>query len=222
MNLFSVFSSLKKKFTVVKKIEFKDLDFTFYLEPLTSGEEIKALEACKDFADQPQFFPEFKKITLAYGIKQINDIDLRDDTIQYETEDGQKVSKYIYFRNQIEQWPAVLRDRLFEGFNDMQNEAEERVRDSIKFEKFMVRQPAEYKKKSADVPEGYSKVSDVGPEMTATEKLSKQATEEVERAQQNLGQQPITNQNTGNFASGSIPLSEGQKAALSTPRILPK
>jgi hypothetical protein len=182
MNLFSVFDVLKKKFTVIKKIEFKDLDLCIYLEPLTAAEEIRALEACKDVT-QNAFISEFKKTALAYGIKQINDIDLRDDAMQFDTDDGKKVTKYIYFRDQIAKWPAVLRDSLFEGYNEMQKEAENRAQENIKFDRFVVKDPVEFSRAQKDVPTGFSKLAEIGPEITETEKMNKKAAEEVEQAQ---------------------------------------
>ena len=71
-------------------------------------------------------------------------------------------SKYIFLHRQIEQWPSALRDILFIAYNDLQAELEKKVTDRVKFEKFIVQEPAQEIKPETknNIPEGFRKIED--------------------------------------------------------------
>lgn len=162
-NMKNLFDILKKSFTIQKKIEIEDIGLTIILEPITTAEEINALEAIKDLNGNA-FMDGLKKNTIAYSIKKINDIEFQDSIIDYEDDNGKKVSesKYIFLHRQIEQWPSALRDILFIAYNDLQAELEKKVTDRVKFEKFIVQEPAQEIKPETknNIPEGFRKIED--------------------------------------------------------------
>ena len=109
MNLSDLFKKIKNSFTVQKVIEVEGHDLRFVLEPLTSAEEIKILEAC-NVLEGGQFIAQLKKSSLAYSIKKINDIDFSGEIIEYDDENGKllKETKYICLSKQLDVMSTAL------------------------------------------------------------------------------------------------------------------
>jgi hypothetical protein len=184
--------NIKKTFTLQKKVDFEELGISIVLESLTAMEELMVLEACKDY-EGGVYLEAIKKSSLAYSIKQINDIrnpekiemvTFNDPEVNYEDDQGkpQKESKYLFLLHQIEGWPAAVRDVLFDAFNNLHTQLEVLVNSKTKFERFTVQQqPVETK----NAPSGFRKLDEeVEPiEETEVEKLNKRVAEEQAEAQ---------------------------------------
>jgi len=171
VNLKGLFDTLKNSFSIQKEIKIDGIDLTILLEPLTTAEEIKAMEAIKDL-DGNAFIDGLKKNTLAYAIKKINELEFKDSIIEFEDESGQPLSKskYLFIHEQIELWPSILRDRLFEAYNDMQLELEARVTKGIKFNKFTPEPKEDIKPETKEnIPEGFRKIDDKDTEESTDE-----------------------------------------------------
>jgi hypothetical protein len=189
-----LFKSIKKTFTLQKKVDFEELKISIILESLTAMEELMVLEACKDY-EGGVYLEAIKKSSLAYSIKQINDmhnpdkieeIVFNEPEVNYEDDQGkpQKESKYLFLLHQIESWPAAVRDVLFDAFNNLHVQLEVLVNSKTKFERFTVQQPAE-ETKEENVPGGFRKLDkEAEPiEETEVEKLNKRVAEEQAEAQ---------------------------------------
>jgi hypothetical protein len=187
--LAELFKGIKKAFTVQRTVEFAELKISIILENMTTLEELKVLEACKDF-EGGAFIEALKKSSLAYSIKQINDIVFEDQDVTYEDEKGKikKESKYLFLLHQIESWPAAVRDILFEAFNNLHTELEELVKTKMKFERFSPQPPVEeFKNQEANIPEGFHKLEkEETVEETEVDKLNKRVAEEQAQAQLNI------------------------------------
>ena len=189
-SLTDLFKNIKKSFTVSKVIEFGDFNIQFTLEPLTSMEELKVLEACNG-RDGGAFISELKRSTLAYAIKKINDIEFTDDIIEYPDDKGKilKETKYVFMVKQIDALPAAFRDTLFEVFDNLQLEMESIVSSKAKFERFKINFVPEDIKPASDagVPQGFRKI--VEPDepfedtMDETDRLNQQVKKEAEQVQ---------------------------------------
>ncbi len=178
VDLNDILKTIKDSYSKVRNVDFDKSGLHFELEPLTTLEEVKILEASKDI-DGAQYIESLKRHTLAFGIKQMNEMDLRKDIIEYE-EDGESVSKskYLFMVDYLSKFPSSLVDTLFDAFTNMQTELESRIKEDAKFEKFILSEEVPEER-----PEEFSKQldSDTIPEseMTETEKLNKRVEEEV-------------------------------------------
>jgi hypothetical protein len=187
-NLKDVLSGIKKSFSLTKKVEFAELGLTFELGTLTSQEEIKILEAIKDVSDVG-YLDNLKKVSLAFGIKKINDFDLTE-TIEYTDETtGKKVteSKFLFLTKELDSWSTAIRDALFDAFSNLQAELEDKVSNGIKFERFSIQEKrTDLKRELSDVPKGYKKIEEPEEAKTEIEKLNDKVKSEVESAQAGL------------------------------------
>lgn len=182
-DLKSIFDGIKKTFNVRKTIEFGDYNIKIEMEPLTSLEENKVIEACKSL-DGIGYIEGLKKHSLAYSIRKINDIDLDFTEMEIIKEDGTKemVSKYLFLIKHLEEMPSGLSDLLFEAFTDMVAEADNRIREKAKFNRFLVKSnPVQ-----ADSPKNFKEVMETNAGLTETELLNKQVKEELETADRAL------------------------------------
>lgn len=157
-DLKSLFAKIRTSFSVRKRIDFDEYDLHIEMEPLTAIQELRVLEACKDY-DGGAYIEALKKHSLAYGIKQINDYSFEREIVQYPDEGGQMVEEtpYLFLSRQIEGWPAALRDIIFEAYQNMLEEVQHRIDSKAKFERFTVTSEVEAKK-SEPVPEGFKRV----------------------------------------------------------------
>jgi hypothetical protein len=152
MGLDSILSTIRKSLTPRKNVDFAEHGLHIELEPLTSKDEIKILEACKDL-DGSQYIEGLKRHSLACGIKLIElkeidengvekkeVIDLSTELIEYVMETGEvKIkSRFLYMIDYLGQWPSFMIDTLFDAFTNMQRETEQRINKSVKFEKFVL------------------------------------------------------------------------------------
>lgn len=186
MNLKNLFKDIKKSFIVTKTVDFDEADLHFVMEPLTTLEEVKVLEACQG-SEGPVFLSELKRSSLAYGIRKINDLDFSDEVIEYEDDNGKPVkeSKFVYLRKQIDLWPSSLRDILFEAFSDMQVEIDSLVKEKARFKKFPINIiPEKLGKEEAGVPKGFKKIKEPESEPgNETDLLNSQVRKEQEQAE---------------------------------------
>ena len=139
MDVLDVLQQVKTTFSKRKKIDFDEYNISFELAPTTSLEELKVLEACKD-TDGAEYIEAVKKHTLAFSVKKINDVEFGNEDVEYDDDNGKSVtvSKYVFMLRQVEEWPASLRDLLFEAFVQMQDELERDVRKKAKFDRIQV------------------------------------------------------------------------------------
>jgi hypothetical protein len=194
MNFNDLFKSIKSSFTIQKVIDIEDFNLHFILEPLTSAEELKILEACSGL-EGGTFIVQLKRSSLAYAIKKINDVDFRDDYIEYEDENGKliKETKYICLTKQMDSMPIALRDSLFEAFSNMQTEVEVMVDKKVKFKRFTVQPMVEdVKAEIIGVPKGFRKIDEPKEEMSGneTERLNQRVKEEADQAEINISNTP--------------------------------
>jgi hypothetical protein len=186
-----LFKSIKKSFTLQKKVDFDELNLHFVLEPLTALEELKLLETLQT-TEGGIFIAELKRGSLAFALKKINDMEFNNDLIEYEGDEGKTVkeSKYLFLKKQIDMWPVALRDLLFEAFNDMHLELDKMVKDKSKFERFNIQTIPENvdKKEPVDkaIPEGFRKIEESKEPENETDKLNQQVKKEEELVESNI------------------------------------
>jgi hypothetical protein len=183
-DLKNFFSSIKKTFTVQRKVDFEDLNLHITLEPLTALEEVMVLEACTP-KEGGAFIAELKRSSLAYAIKEINEFKFYDKDIEYPDENGNPIneSKYLFLVRYIDEWPIALRDALFDAFNDIQLEIEDMISKKTKFKRFGAAPVVVSEtKKEAGIPAGFKKVEEPKePEpVNETERLNQQVKREAE------------------------------------------
>jgi hypothetical protein len=186
MNLKNLFKDIKKSFFVQKKVDFDELGLHFIMEPLTTLEELKVLEACQA-TEGAVFLSELKRSSLAYGIRKINDLDFSDEIVEFEDDNGVTVkeTKYLFLKKQIDVWPASLRDVLFDAFSDMQVEIDSVVKEKAKFKKFTINTiPEKVGKEEAGIPKGFKKVIEPdGESGNETDRLNQQVKKEQEQVE---------------------------------------
>lgn len=186
MDLKNLLSSIKKTFSVQRKVDFDDLGLHIVLEPLTALEEVKVLEICNN-KDGGAFIAELKRSSLAFSIKEINEFKFYDLDITYPDEAGKTIneSKYLFLARYIDDWPIALRDALFDAFNDIQLEVEDIVTKKTKFKRFgtapaVTEAPAA--PKESGIPAGFRRVvepKELEPE-NETERLNQQVQREAD------------------------------------------
>lgn len=190
MELNEVLKKIKTTFTLHKRVDFDDYDLHIEMEPLTTQEELKVLEACTDL-EGAAYLEGLKKHSLAFAIKKITtggkDLDLNENEFKYVDDDGMEksMSKYLMLVEQIGEWPASLRDLIFEAFNDLQQELESKIREKGKFERFLVNEPPS---EEETVPSGMRRVKEAkeDAEMTDAEKLTRTVEKEMDTAQDQM------------------------------------
>ena len=183
MNINELMASIKQKTTPRKKVDFNEYDLHFELEPLTSIDEMKILGTSKNF-DGAEYIDAVKKCTLACSIKKINDIDLSGDTVEYTESDGIKKSKskFLYMSEYLGSWPSIVLDVLFEAFGDMQMEAESKIRETAKFERFKLTEKVEI-----ETPSKFRKIEEKDSAGDSeVETLNKQVEKEVSEVNQGI------------------------------------
>jgi hypothetical protein len=184
MNLTEILAEIKKTFTKFKLVEMKELGLSFKLEPLTSEEELKVVEACKD-VEGAQYISSLKRYTLAYAIKKLNDVELGDDITFEEAGQKKSVSKFLYMEKQIGNWPSSLTDILFSAYSNLQEEVEEMVKTKTKFDVFT---PAEAPA-TVQAPPKFRRIEEKDEEgETEVEKLNKQVENEINQVDAHLGE----------------------------------
>jgi hypothetical protein len=184
MDFKTVFNTIKETFKFVRKVDFEEYGLHFEMEPLTSNEEIKVMEVIKKL-EGSEYIDGLKQYTLAYAIKKINDLNFRDPVVEYEDDNGQKKSEspYLFLLKQVEGWPAPLRDMLFDVFQDMVLELEDKIEKNAKFKRFQV-QREEVKEKTPK----FKQIEESVESLTETEKLNKQVEKEQEIVEKQIQQ----------------------------------
>lgn len=189
MELDNILKKIRTTFTLRKRVDFDDCDLHIEMEPLTTQEELKVLEACTNL-DGAAYLEGLKKHSLAFAIRRLTsggkDLDLSDNEYTYTEDDGstKTVSKYLMLVEQIGEWPASLRDLLFEAFNNMQEELDSKIRESGKFERFVVNQPPSPEQTSTG-PAGFKRVNvpEEDSSMSDAEKLTRRVEKEMDNTQ---------------------------------------
>jgi hypothetical protein len=193
MDLKNLFDTIKKTFTVQRKVDFDDMDLHVVLEPLTALEEVMVLEACNP-KEGGAYIAELKKNSLAFSIKEINEFKFYDRDIEYPDENGKVIneSKYLFLAHQIETWPVALRDALFDAFNDIILEVEDIITKKTKFKRFGAAAPVtvetDSEKQSAGIPAGFRKIEEPKEPEPAneTERLNQQVKKEAEMVESHM------------------------------------
>ena len=181
MDLQSVFSGISQTFSMTKDVTIGECVLT--IMPLSAGEEIKVLEACKEY-EGGQYLTELKLHTLAYCIRKINGASLSDQ-IEIYGDDGKpvKITRYLFLLRMLGPWTSTLRDVLFEAYTEMLVELDVKVQDKVKFKRFVVAKSSEEAGKEAmQAPNGFKKVEEPLPE-TEVEALGERVKRENEDAQ---------------------------------------
>ena len=185
-SLKNLFDGIKKSFTIRKKIDFDEYDLHLEMEPLTSIQELKVLESAREY-DGGAYINALKNKSLSYALKNINGIDLTVKELEYPGEDGKPVVEEtsLFLAKQVEEWPAALRDMVFEAFQNMNEEVEARVKEKSKFERFTTQAPAEEGDGVTGAPKGFTRVEEAkeDSDLTEVERMNKKIEEEIEEAE---------------------------------------
>lgn len=179
MNLDKILSQVREKFSPRFPVDFKEEGLHFEFEPLTALEEAKILTALKDVEDV-QYVAALKRHSLACAIKKINEMELGAEDIEYTDDDGstKRKSKYLYMVDFLGGWPSPLIDMLFEVFSDMNREADAKVKQNAKFEKFVLSE-----KIADEIPKKFRPLNEASAApLTAEERLEKKVEREIETA----------------------------------------
>lgn len=176
MDLIPALKNLNEAYTVKRTVNFDDLNMTIGLRSLTALEEVKVLESCKDF-EGAQYVQMLKRNSLAYGIRSINGVDLEEDI---QISENEKVSRFMFLCEQLDQWPSAIRDMLFDVFTDMNVEVEKRVNSSAKFDRFSMDTPSFEEAKPL-----FRRVEEPEPD-NETDQLKKQVDEEISKENEKL------------------------------------
>jgi len=141
MSLNDVLTLVNKTFKPRRKVDFEDVGLHIELEPLTSLEEVKVTESVKD-AEGAEYMEALRRNSLAFAIKQINDVNLDGETITYDSE-GKKVtkSKFLYMQDYLGQWPSSILENLFGVFSNVVAETEDIITKKMKHEAFILSAP---------------------------------------------------------------------------------
>jgi len=179
-DLSDVLKTIKSHYSKRKTIDFEEADLHVEVEPLTSLEEIKILEASKD-VEGSQYIEALKRNSLACAIKKINDFDLNKSDLEYEDENGEKKekSKFLFMTEYLSEWPSSIIDILFNAFTEMQTEVEDKIKKDAKFERFKMSE-----KPTEDQPEKFRKIKETDnvPGTTPVERLNKKVEQEINKA----------------------------------------
>ena len=191
MSLNDVLKAVRKAFVPRKNIDFEEGGIHFELETLSTSEDVKVLEACKDL-DGSQYIEGLKRNSLAFAIKLITmkneegniiTYDLSKEIIDFLNESTGKTeskSKFLFMVDFLSSWPGDILDVLFDAFSDMVVEAREKVKKNAKFERFKISEkPAE------DKPETLKRVTETDEsleELDDNERLKKKVERELEDA----------------------------------------
>lgn len=172
MNLKDLRQVIKDNFLKRKKIDFDEENLHFEIEPLTSLDEVKVTEACKDL-DGTQYIEAVKRHTIAYALKKINDIDFN----LKDLDDGESIkSKFIVMIDLISEWPSSLIDILFDAYLEMNKELNLNIQAKVRFEKFKLseeileKETEKFRRLNEETSEG----------LTETERLDKAVKQEIE------------------------------------------
>ncbi len=176
MKLESILQSIRENFSQRKMIDFDKEDLHFEIEPLTSKEEVIIIESLKDI-EESEYIEGMKRNTLACSIKKINDLDLDKDEI--ENEEGETKSKFLYMVDYLSKFPSSLIDVLFEAFTHMAKEAEQKIKDSAKFERLLLSDEIE----DEETKGAFKRVvENTTAGMNEIEKLKEKVDQEIENA----------------------------------------
>ena len=132
MSFKDILKIVNENFAERKMVDFEKEGLHFEIAPLSSKEEVIVLESCKE-VDETEYIESLKRCTLACAIKKLNDLEIDKDEIEYE--DGKFKSKFLYMKEYLSKWPSSIIDVLFEAYTHMSKEAENKVQDSVKFER---------------------------------------------------------------------------------------
>jgi len=184
-DLSDVFSKIQKAFKPRKTVDFNEYDLHVDIESLNTIEEVKVLEAIKDL-NGAEYLEAIKRHTLAYAIKKVDDIDLDVEILAVPGEDGKvtTMSKYLYMRDYLGTWPSSVIDVLFDVYSNIQIEVDAKIRNSMKFERFMLAEAPVVEEKPA--PNELRPVQENDEPETEAERLQKQVNQEIAAANEGM------------------------------------
>jgi hypothetical protein len=138
MDLVSTLKNLGSEYVVKRDLNFEEMKIIIGLQTLSAIEEVKVLESCKDL-EGSQYIQTLKRNSLAYAVRSVNGEILADEVT---VEAGKKVSRFIFLCGCLDEWPAAIRDVLFDVFSDMNQELENHVSKTAKFTRYSMTTPA--------------------------------------------------------------------------------
>jgi len=183
MSLDDVLQLVQKAFKPRKPVDFPELGLHFEVEPLTSTEEIKVLEAIKDF-EGAAYTEALKRYSLAIAIKKMNDISFENDEVTY-LDNGEKKTKtkFLFLIDYIGKWPNAFISDMFDAFTNILVEVDDKIRKNMKFERYTLAEAPEPEKQ----PGGLRRVRESEP-TDAVEKLNQAVQQEVEQANSSMSE----------------------------------
>lgn len=194
MDLQGAFASLKKAYAYSKDVEIEELDLKLTLEPPTNIEEQKVLEACSDL-DGGEYLDGIKNHTLSYSIKKLsgNDIPefipmMNEDGSPTLDEDGKprEKTRYLFLFEEISTWTSPLRDKVFDAYQDLLFEIQDKVDKNVTFDRFQIATT----EVTSPVPEKFTRVEEPEDDsnLTPEELLEKQIKKEQDNVAAGMAQ----------------------------------
>jgi len=181
MNFDEILKNVNNKFMPRKSIDFEDYGIHIELQPLAAKDEIKIIDYCKDY-EGTEYMEMLKRSSLALAIKNINGNEIDKEIIEYTDEEGNVKSKsrFLYMIDYLGKWPSSLVDILFDSFANVTEEAEDRAKKGIKFDRYDPPAIAQIAKSK------FKKVEEAKEPLTETEQLNEKVSEEIDKAQTKL------------------------------------
>lgn len=183
MDLGDLFKNVEDAFKIRRTVDFDKVSIV--LETPSAEDETKVLEACSEF-DGAAYVENLKIHSIAIAIRKINDVSFEDEMVEYpddETGETKKMSRYLFLVPKVSKWPVALRDFLFNIFNNMADEVEDKVKKNTKFEMFK-RPEQEIPEKDRDELKRIDVPDDT--DMTDVERESKEILRQAEEAQREM------------------------------------
>jgi hypothetical protein len=199
MGLEAVLKAIKKSFTPRKMVDFESVGLHVELEPLTTIEEMKIIESIKDI-DGALYIDALKRHSLASSVRKItlteNEatetlFELEGEFIDYIDDTGKKKSKsrFLYMIDFLGQWPNPMMDVLFDAYTNMQQEIEDRIKKSAKYEIVKITEKPAEDKEPVLKPILQTDEEIPKEELSETERLNRKVEKELEEADQAIAQQ---------------------------------
>lgn len=176
-----ILGKIRKQFKIRRPVDFDDLHFE--MEPLTSMEEVKVLEACSEL-EGAEYLEAMKRLSLAYAIKMINDMTFEEGEEVAVEEDGEvkTKSKFLVLRDYISKWPTAFINSLFDAYTNILEEASDAVKNKMKFTEYKMAEAPEVEKEQEEAPGGMKVVKESTQPETPAEALQQQVDREIDTA----------------------------------------
>ena len=181
-SLNDILAKIQKSFKIRRSVDFDDIDLHIDMEPLTSVEEVKVIEAVRDF-EGAEYLEAMKRFSLAFAIKRINGMTFGEGETVTEEVDGKIVSKskFLVLREYVAKWPTAFINSLFDSYSNILEEAADYVKKSMKFKEYKMAEPPEPEKEQ-EAPAGMKVVKESTEPETEAEALQQQVEKEIDQA----------------------------------------